>query len=277
MRPDAGKTFFVRARGAPYLTLEQALADPGSALRHPAYVWLPPDQWAMPDFHDRRVAIVANSAIRGLGRTVDSFDVVIRLNRMSEWRHSADDDGRRVTCWAGLPEAITLPDPVDPPRSDYAVPCCFPQIAALVDPMWAVSPFHLSARFIRFVFAQGLQDRLVVSGGAAYFHDRLRSLLPDDVFERLYTLRIRHSMPLSQFAFDILLTGVRTTLLVALSRPRSIGLFGFNFFSDGGRQPWPGHDLDFDRWLLAATIEFAKRNGTEMRAFACTLDAASVV
>ena len=261
MRPDAGRTFHERVSRATYVTLEQALADPATD-SHGYGVWLPPERWSLPDLRGKRVAIVANSTISGLGRQIDTYDEVMRLNRMPEWRQLAAEDGVRMTMWAGLANAAIIPTDDEKARFAPWRPSCLPEKAGGLSLIWAVTPFHVSARFMRFVHASGLADRLVVTGGAGWFHDRLKGELPEEMFRRLYTLRMRHARPLAQFTFDVMLTGVRTVLFAVLAGAAEIALFGFTFFSDpNGRPTWSGHDVEADRWFFNETRALAERRG----------------
>ena len=90
-----------------YITEEEFSARGGS---DDQYIWMDPSRWnlAPSPLQGRRVALVGNTPILGCGQVINSFDEVIRMNRMEYWRQSAADDGARITVWAGLPRNKVL-------------------------------------------------------------------------------------------------------------------------------------------------------------------------
>ena len=83
-----------------YITEEEFSARGGS---DDQYIWMDPSRWnlVLSPLQGRRVALIGNTPILGCGQVIDLFDEVIRMNRMEYWRHSAADDGARITVWGG--------------------------------------------------------------------------------------------------------------------------------------------------------------------------------
>jgi hypothetical protein len=234
------------------------------------YVWIDPSRWVVaPPLYGKRVALVANTPVRGHGAAIDSFDDVIRMNRMEYWQKSAEDDGKRVTIWAGVPRHLAI---LGNPHADDAAATGtnFPEVASGLALVWAATPFHLSLRFYNFLVQRGLLDRLVVSGSGPFLHEYLSQRLPPAMVQALYTIPPFHTddgFYLNQTHFELMLTGVRLTLFCLLAGTREIGLFGFNFYEGTTKRPWGLHSVRFERELLDALIATAPRFGSKIVRF----------
>jgi len=228
--------------------------------------WLPPESWLpWPDMSGRSVAIVANRPLRDLGKAIDAHDDVLRMNRLPYWAHDPVHDGERMTIWAGLARGHLLPRFRERFHRVAHYPSCFPEIAGQLRAIWCTSPFHVSARFLNFMLRQGLMDRLIVSGEAAYYEPTLRAALPDALYGMLYRRPEREDGKEPRPYFDDMLTGVRTVLLCLLAGAREVGVVGFDFYASGHKTPWKGHDLDGDKRVLEAVEAFAVSQGRVIR------------
>ena len=235
------------------------------------FVWVDPSKWGVAPaaLRGRSVALIANSPVVGRGPTIDSFDEVIRINRMEYWKRSAADDGARITMWAGLADARMIRGVRPTGRAPVGL-TNFPDVASTVRTIWSATPFHLSVRFYKFLSDRGLLDRLFVSGSEPFLHDYLAQRLPPGMARALAMERRVHKPGRStiiQPAFELLLTGTRLILFCALSGARQIGLFGFNFFEGTEKKPISLHDYPFEKELLAALIEVAPRLGSQIVRF----------
>jgi hypothetical protein len=231
------------------------------------FVWIDPSKWGLaPNLRGKRVALTANSPIRGHGREIDSFDEVIRINRMEYWQRSAADDGTRITIWAGLPKRFII----------WGVPATtgtlsghtgFPDAAPALSAIWSATPFHLSVTFYNFLARRGLLNRLFVSGSGPFLHDYLAQRLPPGMVRALFTVPTLQS-PSGSFAeltnFELLLTGVRLTLFCTLAGAHEVGLFGFNFYEGTEKRPGAIHNLAFEKALLTHLVKIAPRLGSQV-------------
>jgi hypothetical protein len=225
------------------------------------FAWLNPRCWRLaPPLAGKRVAIVGNKRITDRGDEIDSHDHVIRINRMGDWHHDPVHDGVRVTIWAGLARPNIVPSAGDKARSAPYLPSCFPEIADGLSWIWSVSPFYLSARFLAFLRANGLEDRLVVSGSGPFFYDHFARTLPSDLFHSLFSIpEALHTGPSNrQIHYELLLTGVKIVILTVLAGADEISLFGFDNYEGSTRRPWSGHDLDYNQRVLQTLIENAE-------------------
>jgi hypothetical protein len=247
---------------------EAAAAD---TLNGRLFVWIDPAKWGVaPALAGKRVALVANSPITGLGPTIDAHDEVIRINRMEYWRRSADDDGRRLTIWAGLPKPQVIWG--SPRGGDKdATHTNFPDVAQTASIFWSATPFELSVPFYDFLRRRGLVGRLFVSGSGPFLQSYLAQRLPPAMARAMLSnpsVRAGDQIVFDkQTYFEILLTGIRLILFCMLAGPREIGLFGFNFYDGTSKRPAPIHNLAFEKELLAALVEIAPRFGCRIVRF----------
>ena len=186
------------------------------------FVWFEASKWSfVPDFRNRKVAIIANSEIRSKGHVINSFDEVIRLNSMQYWLRSAEDDGVRTTIWAGLPWASFVPENSEKNNTAAVRPLGFQQIAREVRLIWSATPFYISARFVDFLHRNGVAKKLFISGSGLYFYDYLMGRVPAGMFRALFTIPdivLPNGMPNSQFNFELLLTGIRVRVFLRASQ-----------------------------------------------------------
>jgi hypothetical protein len=265
-----GRSVSDRGYGRRYVAEDQIFGN--RKLDKDLFVWFDESKWSfVPDFRNRRVAIIANSEIRGQGHVIDSFDEVIRLNSMKYWLRSAEDDGVRATMWAGLPWACFIPDNVEKNHTAALTRIRFQEIVQEVRLIWSATPFYISARFVDFLRRNGAIERLFISGSGLYFYDYLMGRVPADMFRALFTIRdfvLPNGLPNLQFNFELLLTGVRVVFFCALGGAREIGLFGFNFYEGAAKRPWAAHDLSFNRAFLDRLTQVAADWGCRISATA---------
>ena len=232
-------------------------------------MWLNPATWRhVPDFAGRRIALVGNSEVLGFGPAIDAYDDVVRFNHMRTWRRSPADDGARVTIWAGVPAARYLPKHEPPPGEGPQ--SLFPEVAPTVRLIWALNPFHTSARFIHFLRHRELMGKFFLSGGALFFFDRLVKTLPVEMVRSLYSIPARDlpkGGPNLRFNFELMLAGIMTTLFCFLGGAREIGLFGYTFYEGIEDRNWGGHDLAYNERFLADLTALAATQGCAIRRF----------
>jgi hypothetical protein len=241
----------------------------GEATRPGDFVWLDPATWRhAPDLTGRRIALVGNSEVLGFGSAIDDYDDVLRFNHLRTWRHSAADDGVRITIWAGMPVSRYVRNHLVPPSE--AERSFFPDVVSGVRLIWALNPFHTGARFVYFLRQRGLSDKFFLSGGSLFFFDLLVKTLPAAMVRSLYTipnLRLPGGASNLRFNFDLMLSGVQAALFCFLGGAREIGLFGFTFYKGVGHLNWGGHDLAYNERFLAALTAFAATQGCAIRRF----------
>lgn len=172
-----------------------------------------------------------------------------------------------MTIWAGIAHAHVVPRFSERFYTVADYPSCFPEIAGQLQTIWCVTPFHISARFYNFLYEGGLLDRLTVSGSGTFFLDTMSANLPADIMRLLYAMPAQSEHPLPQLHFDLMLTGVRTALLSVLAGAAEIGLFGFDFYSEGTKRPWEGHDVDIDRAILDDLVQYAHSKSCLIRRY----------
>jgi hypothetical protein len=262
---DYGRAVFEKNFSYRYVSVDAIPLDSSLQTDPLLFAWVSPEKWGLfPDLRGRRVAIVANNDLVGWGRKIDSCDEVIRINRMDYWTHHPENDGTKVTIWAGLPKAPVIAGASETAVAGAKFPSCFTSIAKGLSLIWSVTPFHISPHFADYLIQNDLSQKLFVSGSSLFFYDHLMRALPADLFRALYTIppvRVDPSMPVNQFNFELLLTGVRIVLFCMLAGATEIGLFGFDFYSDSKRRPWAGHDLTFNEKILAMIMEYSTQLG----------------
>ena len=254
---------------AVYEAAGRTFVSPQLATGPTDFVWLDPATWRhVPDFAGRRIALVGNSEVLGFGPEIDSYDDVLRFNHLRTWRHSAADDGVRITIWAGVPVSRYVKKhgrlPGDPPRT------FFPEVASGVRLIWALNPFHTGARFMYFLRHHALMDKFFLSGGSLFFFDLLVKTLPAEMVRSLYTipnLRLPSGAQNLRFNFELMLAGVQTVLFCFLGGAKEIGIFGYTFYKGIEDKNWGGHDLASNERFLAALTAFAATQGCTIRRF----------
>jgi hypothetical protein len=233
------------------------------------FVWIDPAKWgvAPPVISGKSVALIGNSPINDLGPVIDSYDEVIRINRMEYWQRSAADDGLRFTIWAGLPRPQMI---LGHPRETdaAAIRTNFPEVADSASTIWSATPFHLSVVFYNFLHRRSLADRLFVSESGPFLLSQLTERMPPGMVRALFAIpSVREGDRVHldrQPYFELLMTGIRLTLFAALAGAREIGLFGFNFYKGTRKRAGFTHNVAFEKELLAALIEIAPRLGSRI-------------
>ncbi len=220
--------------------------------------------WAPLPLQGLDVAIVGNGVVIGQGDAIDSKDAIIRINYPYSWRACPMNDGERITHWAGLGKnEVFAPEKFENPggltfKEDQT------KRLLQAQNFHCISHHHVQAGFWRTTQSLGISDRLFIHPAAPLIFDIIEpSPFGDDnyllswITERQY-LQSGYG---GWYGWDTLFTGVRVALLAALSMPKSINIYGMNFYTDGVREPWDMHKIDINREVLYKTGHISRQLG----------------
>jgi len=201
----------------------------------------------LPDLRNRTVMIVGNGEVLDYGPIIDQCDCVIRLNSMYNWQEAREHDGRRVTIWAGLPGFA-----VTPRRATSAqwTNSRFARIAPMLELIWCISPYQCSVRAYRWLRESGMLSKFSSIPDPLTILDNYIGDFPAQLASKLFSMPVLHSGATGITNFELLLTGVKTVLLVYLSEARAIHVCGFDFFKSRESEMWAGHDRGINLAIL---------------------------
>jgi hypothetical protein len=205
-------------------------------------------------FRGRSVAIVGNSTVVDCGPMIDSHDVVIRMTTMRNWKKSKQDDGEKITIWAGQPVFVfqgTAEHPEPLP--------VFREVVKNGVDLWANSPFHVSLEAFAWFTAQGGWDRLHFAPPPFALYDAMCLTHSAQDLRLIFSPAPEKRFLVGLVAYELLLTGTRVALLLDMLGVSRISLFGFDLFTSAPGQLWFGHSVDVD-WQVLQIIKRRSRS-----------------
>ncbi len=246
----------------------------GHVITHSADPCRLPDEWIIfpDDFYTpfempiagRSVAIVGNGHVTGRGRMIDEHDVVIRINYPYQWKRHARDDGEKLTIWAGLGKLEVFNPSVfqNPPDNFNLVD--FKDAIAAAESLHCISHRHVQSGFWDMILALGLTSKFQVHWSSPVVFDAIEPT-PYGA-DRFLLSWLTNRCYLENgyggwYGWDVLLTGVKVLLMVGMSKPASINVFGMNFYNDGYREPWDMHQLSLNLEVFRKIIHVAREIG----------------
>ncbi|WP_421358109.1 hypothetical protein [Agrobacterium rosae] len=235
--------------------------------KEPTDLVLFPDEWysgfKMP-IDGKTVALVGNAKVTDSGRAIDLYDDVIRLNYPYNWRQHPTHDGKRLDIWAGLGKyEVWQPRDFHNQHSNFFAVDLAEKVSNARS-IHCISHLHVDARFWAEINTRRLTDKFHIHWAAPVVFEEIEktSFGYDSDFLSLITRRAYLETGYGGWpAWEILFTGVRTLLLVAMSNPKKIGIYGMNFFSDGERTPWDMHIMHLNIEAYTRIIWLAKAIG----------------
>lgn len=212
----------------------------------------------------KTVAIVGNGKVTGHGKFIDSHDVVIRMSYPYQWKQDQFHDGEKLTLWAGLGRReVFYPSAFHNPHDSFE-PVSFIDPISRAESLHCISHHHVGAEFWEDITKLGLKEKLHVHWAAPVVFNEIETT-PYGLNGHLLgwiTARNYHKNGYGGwYNWDTLLSGVRITLLAAMSKPASINIFGMNFYQDGDRQPWDMHNIPLNVDVFEKTLYIARENG----------------
>lgn len=214
-------------------------------------------------FEGKRVAIVGNGIVKGLGHFIDDHDIVVRLNYPYQWKRDPLNDGIRMTHWMGLAKNEVFNPALLGMDNLYYDPEIMNEELKQIKEFHCISHHHVQVGFFKKILDLRLADNFYVYFSTPMILDDIeKTIFGEDISllswitNRVYN---RESYG-GWFGWDILFTGVRTVLLAALSKPKSLSIFGMNFYEDNYKSPWEMHDISLNRKVLCKTGHISRMN-----------------
>jgi hypothetical protein len=253
-----GSKTFAKISGSKFVDPAE-VDDPALEQVDLALMNLPAELFApLPDLRNRTVMIVGNGKVSNYGPIIDQADCVIRINSMYHWNSDPIHDGTKTTIWAGLPAfAVT---PYRASQSDWTN-SKFGRIARSLERIWCVSPYQCSARAFRWLRDNGLLSKFASISDPYEILDDYFDRLPAHFAAQLFSMPVIFSGHTGITNFELLLTGVKTALLVYLSGAAEIHLCGFDFFLNEADKMWPGHEREFNLGVIRFVQDACAREG----------------
>jgi len=187
------------------------------------------------------VAVVGNGIVSGYGAQIDRHDHVIRISGMRNWQRNSENDGTRITLWAGHPAFVISDDKLSDP---------FEYIINDDTPLWALSPFHITCSSYILLRDRGLLEKLLVLPAPATLFDRFHNFLNPEEISDLYSIPHGRRQLTGLSNFELLLTGTRLILALEACRVKEISIFGFDLFNKSTDPIWFGHNIEIDRKII---------------------------
>jgi hypothetical protein len=204
----------------------------------------------------KRVAVVGNGAVEGLGEDIDSHEEVIRISAMRDWRKDPKEDGCKATLWAGQLAFVAADGMVDPK---------FRQLVEEGVPIWALSPYHVTCDAYNFLRGRPARPDVTILPSAETMFGTFGSYMSADDLGTLTAIAPPRKDISGLTQYDLLLTGTRLVLALEAVGVGSISLFGFDLFTRQKRLPWVGHDVAVDLMVLRRTSDRFRSSGREFR------------
>ncbi|KQV38581.1 hypothetical protein [Rhizobium sp. Root1204] len=201
----------------------------------------------------KSVAIVGNGLVTGQGHFIDSHDAVVRINFPYLWRRDPIEDGVKITHWVGLGKnEVFSPDKFHNPETGLNLISLNDHLLQ-AESFHCISHHHVQSGFWADVQRLGLANKLHVHFAAPLVFELIEPTpfgRDRYILEWITSRRYLDTGYGGWYGWDTLFSGVRIALLAALSKPKSINIFGMNFYTDGYRQPWDMHELDINKEVL---------------------------
>jgi hypothetical protein len=256
---ELGTHFYKEHFGHRFVTVDQSSIDSD---------WLLfPDEFydtAPLPFAGKSVAIVGNGVVKGHGRAIDSHDVVVRMNFPYLWKCDPEEDGEKITHWAGLGKnEIFSPEKFHNPETSLKLTSLNEHLLK-AESFHCISHHHIQSGFWSDIQRMGLADKLHVHFAAPLVFELIEPTpfgRDQNMLKWITGRRYLESGYGGWYGWDILFSGVRIALMAALSKPKSIDLFGMNFYTDGYRKPWDMHEMDINRDVLYKTGHICREIG----------------
>jgi hypothetical protein len=200
----------------------------------------------------KSVAVVGNGIVRHCGAAIDAHDEVVRISSMRHWAVSSEDDGVRLSVWAGQLAFVVHGADVDERFED---------VVARGTRLWALSPFHITCDAYTFLRLRRRCGDVMVLPSAAMLFDVFHAYMNAADLAELFTIAParRHLSGMTQY--ELLLTGTRLVLALEACGVASLSLYGFDLFSATAEQVWFGHDLAVDHKVLAGVRRRFQESG----------------
>jgi len=198
--------------------------------------------------YGKSVAVVGNGIVRQCGADIDAHDEVVRMSSMANWTRCPEDDGARLTLWAGQLALVV---------SGTTVNDRFREVVASGTGLWALSPFHITCDAYAFLRKMNRQLETLVLPSAPWLFDVFHQYMTAEDMETLFTMAPARRQLTGMTRYELLLSGTRLILALEACGVERISLYGFDLFVNTPSAIWFGHDVAVDyRVILGVRRRF---------------------